>query len=286
MVHSTWGDWFVRDEVEAAEPDGASCWYLGCNGFVVRSAEATLYIDPYFQDGNPPRVVRMIPVPMDPADATDCDGVLISHEHVDHANPPSYGPLVEGCDATAYGTSACWDGREEYDGPVEVDGEHQREISVGETLTIGDFDVHVRDAEDPDAEGDVSFVVEHDSGTFFHGGDARPSEAFAEIGSEFDIDLGAVAFGSIGNIHEPDEAETFRTQWYMNENDVIECANMLGLDRLVPTHYDMWRGMDADPKVLHDHATSFEYPRIIERVQVGDRLDFGSPGVRKAESLR
>nr|NIS33188.1 MBL fold metallo-hydrolase [Actinomycetota bacterium]NIU68599.1 MBL fold metallo-hydrolase [Actinomycetota bacterium]NIW30429.1 MBL fold metallo-hydrolase [Actinomycetota bacterium]NIX22389.1 MBL fold metallo-hydrolase [Actinomycetota bacterium] len=30
---------------------------------------------------------------------------------------------------------------------------------------------------------------------------------------------------------------------------------------------------------LHEHAVSYEYPRVVERVTIGDRLDFGSPGV-------
>ncbi|MFB6149185.1 MAG: MBL fold metallo-hydrolase, partial [Halobacteriales archaeon] len=35
MVHATWGDWFVREEVEGTQPQGMAVWYLGCNGFVV-----------------------------------------------------------------------------------------------------------------------------------------------------------------------------------------------------------------------------------------------------------
>ncbi|MFB6198799.1 MAG: MBL fold metallo-hydrolase, partial [Halobacteriaceae archaeon] len=50
MVHSTWGDWFIQEEVEAVEPESLTLWYLGCNGFILRSAEATIYIDPYFAD--------------------------------------------------------------------------------------------------------------------------------------------------------------------------------------------------------------------------------------------
>lgn len=288
MVHSTWGDWFVREEVEAADlGDGeAACWYLGCNGFVLRSAAATLYIDPYFAGGEPPWTIRMIPVPMDPADATTADAVLATHEHIDHIHPPSYGPLVEDLGATVYGTEPCWDGRQDYEGDMIAEGDQREVIERGDDFEVGDFTVHARGANDPDADGDVSYVIEHEAGTFFHGGDSRPADAFAEIGAEFDVDLGALAFGSIGHIYFPEDEEVRRTQWYMGENEIIECANDLGLDRLVPTHYDMWRGMDADPKVLHEHATTHEYPRVVERVKVGDRLDFGETGIQRAEYLR
>jgi L-ascorbate 6-phosphate lactonase len=46
MIAPTWSEWFVRDEVEGTEPSGLSIWYLGCNGFVLRTAEATVYLDP------------------------------------------------------------------------------------------------------------------------------------------------------------------------------------------------------------------------------------------------
>jgi L-ascorbate 6-phosphate lactonase len=65
----------------------------------------------------------------------------------------------------------------------------------------------------------------------------------------------------------------------MDENEVIEAANQLRLDRLVPTHHDLWKGLNADPKVLHEHAASHEYPKTVEVVSVGDRLTTTESGV-------
>ena len=72
----------------------------------------------------------------------------------------------------------------------------------------------------------------------------------------------------------------------MDENQVIEAANQLAVERLVPTHYDMWRGVGADPKVLHEHAHSYEFPRVVEVATIGDRIDTNRPGVVQARSLR
>ncbi|WP_254533124.1 MBL fold metallo-hydrolase [Natrinema gelatinilyticum] len=285
MVHSTWGTWFVQDEVEAATVDGFSIWYLGCNGFVLRTAETTVYIDPYFADGDPPNIVRMIPVPMDPVDARECDAVLVTHEHIDHMHPPSFEPLVTDLGADVYAPRAAYE-QPDYDGPVDVPKDSARTITDGETFTVGDLTVHVRGANDPDAIEPVTFVVEHDAGTFFHGGDSRPAESFAEIGDSFDIDLGVLALGSVGNIYDPDDDEMRLTEWYMNENQVIEAANALQLTRLFPSHWDMWRGVGTDPKVLHEHAASYEYPRTIDCGKIGDRLDVARPGIVPAGQLR
>jgi L-ascorbate 6-phosphate lactonase len=283
MPTATWDEWFVTDEIEGAEPDSVAIWYLGCNGFVLRSAETTIYIDPYFGTGVPKYVTRMIPVPIDPETVTECDAVLASHEHLDHMHPPSFEPLL-GDGVSVYGAEACFE-NPEYDGPLPA-AENRRVVSPGDAFSVGDFDVHVRGANDTDAEGDVSYVVEHEAGTLLHAGDSGPAEEFHEIGEAFDIDVGALAMGTTGNIYWPAEDEARPTTWYMNENEVVEVANALQLDRLLPTHYDMWKGVGADPTVLHNHAASFRYPRSIECVEVGDRVDVDSPGIVPHHHLR
>jgi L-ascorbate 6-phosphate lactonase len=285
-IHSTWDDWFVRGEVEAADPGGLDVWYLGCNGFVLRSPGATLYVDPYFADGDPPNIVRMIPVPMDPADATDCDAVLATHEHIDHMHPPSYDPLVNDLGADVYAPDAAYEDPH-YEGDMRVPADRKGVIAVGDAFTVGDLTVHVRGANDPDAIEPVSFVVEHESGTFFHGGDSRPAPgSFPAIADEFDIDLGALAFGSVGNVYDPATDTVERTKWYMDENQIVEAANQLELDRLLPTHYDMWRGVGADPTVLSHHAHSFTFPRVVEHATIGDRFTVREAGRVDARSLR
>ena len=146
------------------------------------------------------------------------------------------------------------------------------DVHVGDAHEIGPFTVHVEPANDPDATQPVSYVIEHEAGTFFHGGDARPGE-FESIGEEYDIDLGVLAFGTVGMVPDSETGEPERTRWYNDENAIVEAANDLRLDRLLPSHWDMWRGLTADPTVLHHHAASFEHPRELEIVEIGDRVE-------------
>ncbi len=285
MVHSTWGDWLVRSEIEAADPEGVSLWFLGCNGFVIRSPEATIYVDPYFGDGNAPGIVRMIPVPMDPADATECDAVLATHEHIDHMHPPSYGPLVEDLGADLYAPGASFDDPD-YDGPLQAPEARRNRIEPGDAFEVGDLTVHVRGSHDPDSIEPVSYVFEHDAGTVFHGGDSKPAPEFEAIGREFDVDVGILAFGTRGNIADPEGGAPDRVSWYMHGDQVIEAANDLRIDRLLPTHYDMWNGVDGDRKVIFEHARTHEYPRRVDPIRIGDRIDLGSPGITLPAALR
>ncbi|SFG79023.1 L-ascorbate 6-phosphate lactonase [Halopelagius inordinatus] len=276
MSLSDWSDWLPR-AVEAADPETVAVWYLGCNGFFLKGSDGTtLAIDPYVGLGDPPRTVRMIPVPFDPEDVAELDGLLATHEHTDHVHGPSQAPLLETTGTTFYAPDDSVDvalDEEAWTENYDVDESQFEVVAEGDTLDIGEFTVHVEVAHDPDATHPVSYVVEHESGTFFHGGDTKPTEEFAELGEEYDIDLGVLAFGAVGNIPDKRTGDPVRTKWYSTENQVVKAASDLQFDRFLPSHWDMWKGLTADPTALHHHARSFDYPRRLELAEIGDRVD-------------
>jgi len=274
-MESDWGDWLPR-AVAAADPDTVAVWYLGCNGFVLKGSEGTtVYVDPYLGTGDPPRTVRMIPVPFDPDDVGDADAVLATHEHTDHVHGPSQGPILANTGGTFYGpqASVAVTQEEDWQDAYDLSTDQFETVAPGDTFEVGEFTVHVEVAHDPDAADPVSYVFEHESGTFFHGGDTKPTEEFERVGDEYDIDLGVLAFGSVGMIPDKETREPKRTRWYNDENQVAEAANALNIDRLLPSHFDMWKGLTADPAALTHHTRSFESPRTLELVEIGDRVD-------------
>ncbi|WP_207588220.1 MBL fold metallo-hydrolase [Halomontanus rarus] len=273
-INSDWGEWWVREELDGSSVSGVSMWFLGVTGVAIRTPETTLYIDPYFStERDREYVARMPPVPMEPQWADACDAVFCTHDHRDHFWPPSFGPLLEGEDASVHAPAECYENHD-----VSAIPEDQQEVAEpGDSYEIGDLTVHVRGGRDPDADGSVTYVLEHDAGTIFHGGDNRPCEAFDEIGAEFDIDLGTLAYGTVGRLER--DGEVVRRKLYNSSDDVIEAANALEIDRLVPTHWRRWRSIQADPGALSAAAGTFEYPHVIETVEVGDRLRLGRPGV-------
>jgi L-ascorbate 6-phosphate lactonase len=270
-IHSDWGDWLPKALAEA-EPDGLDIWYLGCSGFVLKASDGTtIFIDPYLGTGDPPRTIRMIPIPFDPADIESADAVLATHEHTDHVHGPSQVPLLAETDATFHGPSESVKIAEGWVSDHDIDAGDIAECAEGDQLEIGSLSIHVESAHDPDADHPISHVIEHESGTFFHGGDARPSEAFESIGTRYDIDLAAVAFGSSGMIPDKETRDPTHTTWYSDENMAAEAASQLQAERLLPTHWDMWKGLTADPSTLRAHVRSFEHPRQLEVLEIGDR---------------
>ena len=274
MVHSDWGEWLPR-AVEDADPEGVAIWYLGCNGFIVKADDGTtVFVDPYVGLGDPPRTVRMVPVPFDPYDVGPVDAVLATHEHTDHVHGETAGPILEASDTPFYGPddSLAVARTENWLVEYDIDQTQLVEVAEGDTIELGALTVHVEPANDPDAGHPVAYVFEHDAGTFVHGGDARPGK-FEPLGEEYDVDLAALAFGSAGMIPDKQTREPKYTKWYSDENEIVEAANELQTDTLLPTHWDIWKGLNADPAVLHHHARSFDYPERVRVIEVGDRVE-------------
>lgn len=275
MLHSDWGRWLI-DEIESAAPTGLTGWYLGCNGFILKSAgDTTVYIDPYLGLGDPPRTVRMIPVPFGPADPSEADAVVVTHEHTDHLHGETQGPLVATTGASLVASPGCID-RVRDRGWTETYGFDDTQLlglEVGSTVSIGDIDITAHPGTDPDATADTTFVFESEGDTFVHPGDGRPDDGLSIIGEEYDVDATVAAVGSSGMIPDKQSGEPTHTQWYNDHNDCVQVASQLHANVLIPTHWDMWKGMTTDPTTVHQHARSFTYPRRVEILEIGDRFD-------------
>lgn len=275
MPTSDWGRWLI-DDIEAADPETIALWYLGCNGVAAKAPDGTiLYIDPYLGLGSPPRTVRMIPVPFEPEAPDDAAALLITHEHTDHLHGPTQGPMLAATGATCYAPRHAID-LIEARGWIEafdLDADQFVAVDAGDTLEIGGFTVGVHPCHDPDAAAPVSYHLETGDATIFHGGDGRPDPALEAVGESLDIDVAFCVYGSTGYIPDKESGEIRRTTWYNDANDTVHMADQLQAERLVPTHWDMWKGLTADPRGLIDHARRCPHPRRVEILEIGDRLD-------------
>lgn len=69
--------------------DQAALWWLGQAGYIVRTADCTVAIDPYLSDSaaaNAPDFHRLYPPPLQPEELF-ADIYIITHDHLDHLDP-------------------------------------------------------------------------------------------------------------------------------------------------------------------------------------------------------
>lgn len=75
-------------------PDGAlALWWLGQASFVVKGGGRTVALDPFLSN-YPGDFPRSFPPPVQPGDLTGIDLVCCSHEHWDHVDPWTLGPIA------------------------------------------------------------------------------------------------------------------------------------------------------------------------------------------------
>ena len=73
----------------ALHKDEVGVWWLGQAGYIFRSNDITIVIDPYLSDSaaiGAPEFSRLYPVPISPS-MLQVDVFLITHDHLDHLDP-------------------------------------------------------------------------------------------------------------------------------------------------------------------------------------------------------
>src|SRR5436190_7633 len=85
-------------------------WALGQHGFILKGQHTTIIIDPYLSDllespepGAVPK--RQVPIVIEPSELGFVDYALISHDHGDHTDPLTLGPMMKAAPKSTIFTS-------------------------------------------------------------------------------------------------------------------------------------------------------------------------------------
>lgn len=234
------------EEIESTIPlpGTIAVWWLGQSGYLIRSARATILIDPYLSESltkkyavtNKPHV-RMTRCPVDPSMLTCIDVVLCSHKHSDHMDPGTLPALAATSPRCVFVVPASL-------------VEHAVSIGLPADRVLGIDHACVRDFPglstrirglkaahehlDTDEQGRhlyLSFVIDAGDVRIFHSGDTMVWPGMAhEIGPGVDI-----AFLPI-NGRDPARGVAGN----MNAEEAVALASEFVPGVLVPHHYDMF----------------------------------------------
>lgn len=203
--------------------------FLGQSGYVLKSGNTEIIIDPYLSDSvnrvaNRP---RMLPVPINPKDIR-CDAVICTHNHLDHLDPDTVSEIPPN---QYYITTN--------EGVAELKRlgrENAAVLNVGDSIKIGDFELTAVFA-DHTVEA-FGLIVKAENKTLYFSGDTLFNEKLFAI-ADYKPDYTFICInGRLGN---------------MNVKEALITAEKIGAAVNIPNHYDMFESNSEDPALFTDN---------------------------------
>jgi L-ascorbate 6-phosphate lactonase len=231
-------------------PDQAALWFLGQAGYVFRSGQCCVTIDPYLTDSvaeADASLARMVPVPIQPEELK-VDIYIVTHDHLDHLDPRTIdryphrdstvfvAPHLACTKLRSLGVSAgrivCVDsGRTAIVSGVSIKGIYALGTDGGVIDTAG-------------------YLLRFANGrSVYHSSDTGFNELLLDAAPRAEVLLVCIN-GKWGNLDIP---------------QAVALAGRVKPDVAVPNHYDMMRTNAADPEAFV-RLLGKEHPEIDSRI--------------------
>ena len=269
----------LQDIQRAAQlPDALHLWWLGQSGYLVQWQGQHLLLDPYLSDALTKKYantakphVRMTAIPIAPQRLDFVDVVTSSHNHTDHLDGETLGPLLQVNPALTMIVSAA--NRSFVAERLHVAPERLTAITLDTPITVGAFTLHAVPAAHEQLEQDeqgqhkfIGLIVEVGPWTLYHSGDTVLYEGMVEQLRRWSID---VAFLPI-NGRDPQRGVAGNL-W---GEEAVHLGRAAGIGLIIPCHYDMFTFNTVTPDRFIEAAEVAEQPYRI--LHCGERLDLAA----------
>ncbi len=239
----------------------AALWALGQMGYALKIGTEIVYIDPCLSDVAALRstdlraeFARAFPPPLEPAQVTNAAYVLCSHEHIDHTDPLTLGPLARSSpDSRIVATGWSADLLDE----AGIPPARRFVPQVGQPFQLGSLRVTAIPAAHYEIEHDpvqghrwLSFLIEGNGVAVFHSGDTLPLPTIVDhVRGLPPIDLGIVAVN--GRDARRDSYGITGNLW---PSEAVWLASHLHWDVLIEGHNDLYAWNTIPAGLLSEEA--------------------------------
>lgn len=234
------------------QPGSLAVWWLGQEGYAVKTSELVMYIDPYLSTyaeritaGGANEHVRMTPPPMPPGEVTNADLVLCTHDHADHIDPDGIPVIAQASPGAKFVVPECAR-RTLLAMNIEEDRIHT--LCGDDSLELLGVNVAALPAKHEQFDHDeqhgypyLSYVIQVEGLTLLHAGDTIPYDGQVERVKPFGVDI---AFLPINGRDEERHRLEFEGNFTCDE--AVDFALAIGAKLTVPMHYDMFTLNTAD----------------------------------------
>jgi L-ascorbate 6-phosphate lactonase len=239
---SEWYDWFLRDVENYDVKKGIVLYAIGGAGFILKTNQATIYIDPYcggsLKTVDLGIIYRMIPVLFNPSAVRKIDAAVFTHEDPDHLDENFVFPIAENTKCIFLGPPSVVDLLESW----KIPQKRIATINEYEEQKVNDVKIQGLPACDPIPKTANTYIFGAGHIAIFHAGDSLFFEKYAEIGEKHDIDIALISIGK----------NPVGTKIYNSPSEAVKIAQNLKCKILIPMHWDLW-------------SFSLENPYLVER---------------------
>ncbi|MEM7624146.1 MAG: MBL fold metallo-hydrolase [Planctomycetota bacterium] len=275
----------LLDDIAASDPEAAGgwcVWWLGQSGLLLKTGEGTLLFDPYLSDSLTVKYadtdkphVRMSELALNPARLTGIDVITSSHNHTDHLDAKTLGPLLEtNPDAVLVIPEA---NRGFVADRLGVEAERPLGLDAERSIDVGPFTLHgvaaAHNTVARDEEGlcrflgyVVTFATLGGTAAIYHSGDTLWHDDLVAGLSVFDIDFALLPIN--GNLPPRRVAGNLWGQ------EAAALAKACGMRCVAPCHYDMFTFNTQSPDTFVESCRELGQTHRVLRI--GERLDANS----------
>lgn len=234
-----------------ASGDAVALWWLGQSGFLVQWAGEHLLFDPYLSDSLTKKYaatdkphVRVTEVCIDPRRLDFVDVVTSSHNHTDHLDAETLGPLLEVNHDLALVVAAA--NQQFVADRLKIPPARLTTCDLDAPVTVAGFTIHPVPAAHESLDRDefgrhlyLGYVVKFGRFAIYHSGDTVRYDGMAERLRPFEIDVALLPINGRGP-----ERRVSGNLW---GREAAQLACDIGARVVVPCHYDMFTFNTASP---------------------------------------
>jgi L-ascorbate metabolism protein UlaG (beta-lactamase superfamily) len=240
-------------DVEAANRrDGKfRLWWLGQSGFLLQWQGIHVLLDPYLSDSLTKKYkhtdkphVRMTELVVDPARLTMCDIATSTHNHTDHLDAETLGPILKANPKLKLVIAEA--NREFVAERLKIDPAMPTGVDDGTSIEIAGIRfsgvASAHETVERDERGRAKFlgyVLEFGDWKIYHSGDTMRYEGMAEKLKPFNVDVALLPING--------RAPERRVAGNLFGREAAQLAKDIGAKLAIPCHYEMFEFNTASP---------------------------------------